>query len=1715
MGTSQEGLVFDDLEGMNTMEGIIKLFFKKRKEQRREEEASEHGQSGGAEFGSFVMDQNDQLSFDQKTGTDGGNIVDRKLVCFDSFQDIAQKPEAGAWILAIVTGRVTKKTEAARSNYKNNWHNIKVLGVLYNIGAWDVPVEVYTFGRCVNLTPGGMWTVVTEDQLEYWKSEEMKISFDQYNPPGGEFISQTCGFQKNNQVEDLHTGNAENGGDEDDVLLEDLGSDRLASTEELLMGVGRAADFTLEGDGEEDGPGGGEGSHHSGGVGFVQLLPTYCGPDETMDQLSNITGWTDCTAKSFSDFQNLIPLDWAHTHGNILSIVVLAEDWLRLADGNRGVTGLNAMSAIKGIKMARDDAISTLQHLFVCGLLSDGAGGVDEASAAAAHRFYGNQPAPKYVGAMKAAARRAKMLSTQLERMLATDQEDDEDGIPCGSYLINTWLGTQEGANSPNEYVYLDIVFISQCMKLFKERCALEKAAQAAMALTAGSSRTATRTPGMVRVSLPDAMPAQKAVMGEKLQGPPGIYIDMGRRKGLDDSGKLEDNRSQGHQQQKLPQSKMNEIKQWERSVVRPGPSVALNQTAEGYQGHARLSQQVDDKAGVCQGQSVVVDSRQPALLSGGGGAINQHTGILGGCKGAQATVALHGLKLHKSVRVEQRAEHGLRELMATGAEGGRNDVPDKSNTRVGMANTGAADDQPGQWVTISQRERSLLEEISCGVASEHKWIFQKEPAQWRKHLSGEGYAWTPKSDLHPSMAYLLCAHQTPVWAAGQMVARELADIQLAFEILGNASEEMDRFLQVRPETEDEIKGLLRSLDSNQHKQLDKLQAAVASLVRDCTKSVNLPVMLTSAIKHRAKLVGAKSDEYIAKVKEIREAKEAQGILLFPTNQSLQQTEDQIRIFTGNNHITYPEWKVETLAVLARSGIKKDNWVPLILKKISTPAKNKVSQETLASKLLHRVWADLELFFADSYTIVSTLSQLHDKIGVIADPDVNMQLCHNALKRHKEVLAGMGGFLRHSANEDRFAAVYNLHVCKSRIILLPEKVRRGNALFIRLTDSSLDTNTRRYKQFEEWVTTTLESVLYMNADAAPVASHHPVLATQPSTTQAGEESAVRLLAEQVKVLTDQVQRMDINGRHPGSTGQSQRREHGGGGWDNRGASNREVQTATHCRYCTAVMASRHSADKAANAIQQMGFREIHDIWVDGNSNRERVSAQGCLQWVSLTVIQRREVIHGMSQKTFCSICLAQPDKWNSIGTKCAGRHAIRRPSNRPWPGQICMKEECENHFTICKEHMKDNQAHPKLENARQWMDGRMLKPKLSGLGLTNDIVMLLPELVVNQTIEGDVVSQGSSEEFHDIHVAGHCTVASGPEGHSAIFEAEAVEHKEEGLSTMEVLATKVPSELGDRLAEAVMMVTNGQNGLPPCVTTDWDGFLATNQSNDTHLVEQREGDAVLIYLDLYGNNNRSIRVVFDGGATVCLWIQDTIFSGKINAYVDPKSSRSLEGVGGGITTAMAGTVILPGNTKKEGRWHDFYACSSFVPQIIQDVRVRGTSDIVAEVLSGASKHNTLPKDMVVSNFQQVIGGRIEGLIGIKHADMFPEEVMTLTNGMIVYRHKLRPAGSRDRVYAIGGTVNALEAYRGMVGSDFQSIMLTQVHEALTCKGILMDGDFTDRTVRGIASNPDVREQLGEAECRTMQSNLAATLALSGADTCQTDFRVIASNPKPP
>ena len=90
---------------------------------------------------------------------------------------------------------------------------------------------------------------------------------------------------------------------------------------------------------------------------------------------------------------------------------------------------------------------------------------------------------------------------------------------------------------------------------------------------------------------------------------------------------------------------------------------------------------------------------------------------------------------------------------------------------------------------------------------------------------------------------------------------------------------------------------------------------------------------------------------------------------------------------------------------------------------------------------------------------------------------------------------------------------------------------------------------------------------------------------------------------------------------------------------------------------------------------------------------------------------------------------------------------------------------------------------------------------------------------------------------------------------------------------------------------------------------------------------------------------------------------------------------------------------------------------------------------------------------------------MEGLIGIKHIQEFPVPVFHLQNGLSIFRHKLRPAGSRSRVYCLGGSVPALSNFKENVGPDFTNIIFTMVGDNNSCREILFDGDFTDSSIR--------------------------------------------------
>ena len=128
-------------------------------------------------------------------------------------------------------------------------------------------------------------------------------------------------------------------------------------------------------------------------------------------------------------------------------------------------------------------------------------------------------------------------------------------------------------------------------------------------------------------------------------------------------------------------------------------------------------------------------------------------------------------------------------------------------------------------------------------------------------------------------------------------------------------------------------------------------------------------------------------------------------------------------------------------------------------------------------------------------------------------------------------------------------------------------------------------------------------------------------------------------------------------------------------------------------------------------------------------------------------------------------------------------------------------------------------------------------------------------------------------------------------------------------------------------------------------------------------------------------------------------------------------------------------VRLPGNTRtKDNKWKDVLACSCIVPTIIPELGTTNIEPFVCNTLTKLGRSRNV--NMTPDNFQTEIEGRIQGLIGIKHSDSFPEPIFRLHNGLIIFKHKLKPAYSRKRIYDLGECVATINTYKQSVGPDF-------------------------------------------------------------------------------
>ena len=60
----------------------------------------------------------------------------------------------------LVGQRITKLSQAKASNFKTNFYNIECIKLIMNFGSTN---GTYLENRCVNLSPGSCWTLVTDE----------------------------------------------------------------------------------------------------------------------------------------------------------------------------------------------------------------------------------------------------------------------------------------------------------------------------------------------------------------------------------------------------------------------------------------------------------------------------------------------------------------------------------------------------------------------------------------------------------------------------------------------------------------------------------------------------------------------------------------------------------------------------------------------------------------------------------------------------------------------------------------------------------------------------------------------------------------------------------------------------------------------------------------------------------------------------------------------------------------------------------------------------------------------------------------------------------------------------------------------------------------------------------------------------------------------------------------------------------------------------------------------------------------------------------------------------------------------------------------------------------------------------------------------------------------------------------------------------------------
>ena len=434
-----------------------------------------------------------------------------------------------------------------------------------------------------------------------------------------------------------------------------------------------------------------------------------------------------------------------------------------------------------------------------------------------------------------------------------------------------------------------------------------------------------------------------------------------------------------------------------------------------------------------------------------------------------------------------------------------------------------------------------------------------------------------------------------------------------------------------------------------------------------------------------------------------------------------------------------------------------------------------------------------------------------------------------------------------------------------------------------MSDGSFARNKLRYEAFSAWVKEMRDRLLHMNADHPAISTQvHPVLVTKEERAEKEDEKMDKLITA-VKAMTD---RFDGRNRTQGPNVQFG-----------------DPTPVDECRYCKILLSDNSGTIKESTVYAELKhkkFDDIHKTWLFERLNKYMLSANWCLLWLHATIEQRVAAIKHCGTNILCKICLAVPSRWNSGKTQCAGRHTIRKREGGAI-NQICMENDCESHFTICKEHRKENKKHPLKEKAEFWVKEKTARLGLEGVGMSCEIVMLLPDVSPELELGNVLLTETELEKVDDfLH---NCSIAS----QYSVKTNQATEQEEHNTGLVEQRPSEQllskPMEIEDEPEKPTVLIagqTWNEETLPEGVTMDKTRFLNENKNSISHeVIDRTEGTPVYLFIDLYGNNGTTVRTVFDSGAMVSVWLTSVIMEGKLNSWIDPTTKTSIKGVGEG------------------------------------------------------------------------------------------------------------------------------------------------------------------------------------------------------------------------